>query len=239
MIEFLREKGQGTPVVFLHGWLGSKDFWNYLDPDFKNSKIFCEQRCSSSSVEEFDMETLVEGLEELLEELGIEKPILVGHSMGGMVALKYSTRNPVSGLFLLATSASTPEPENKSVKYFLENFGELSRAEWAEEIVNNYVGSGSKKMREMTRKELMKANEEPIIHGLEVMKDYDVREEIDEVPAVVVAGKRDGAITMEKSREVAELLDCELKKIDTTHQMLPEEPEKISEMIEDFIRNIS
>lgn len=239
MIDYIREEGNGEPVVFLHGWLGSRKFWDYLDLDFDNPKIFVEQRCSGSYREKFDMETLVEDLEELLEELGIAEPILVGHSMGGMVALKYSTRNPVSGLFLLASTASTPEPENRSVKYFLEKFDELSRDEWAEEIVNNYVGSGSQAMREMTRKELMKANEEPIIHGLETMINYDVREEIDEVPAVVVAGERDGAITLEKSRELAELLDCELKKIDTTHQMLPEEPEKISEMIEDFIRNIS
>jgi pimeloyl-ACP methyl ester carboxylesterase len=239
MIDYIREEGNGEPVVFLHGWLGSRKFWDYLSLDFENPKILVKQRCSGSSREKFDMETLVEDLEKLLEELEIENPVLIGHSMGGMVALKYSTRNPVSGLFLLATSASTPEPENKSVKYFLEKFDELSRAEWAEEIVNNYVGSGSKKMREMTRKELLKANEEPIIYGLETMIDYDIREEIGKFPAVVVAGEKDGAITMEKSTELAELLDCELKKVDTTHQMLPEEPEKISEMIDDFIEENS
>lgn len=239
MIDYTREKGKGETVVFLHGWLGSKEFWNYLDLDFDNPKIFIGQKCSGSSREKFDIETLTKDLEALLEELEIENPILIGHSMGGMVALKYSTRKPVSGLFLLATSASKPEPENKTVEYFLQKFGDLSRDKWAEEIVNNYVGSGSNKMREMTRKELMKANEEPIIHGLEAMKDYDVRNEVEKVPAILVAGERDQAITTEKTRELAEILDCELAEIDTTHQMLPEDPENISEMIKKFIRNIS
>ena len=202
--------------------------------------MFYDQRCHGNSENgKFTMSSLAEDLHSLIEHLELEDPVLVGHSMGGMTALQYAAEyDNFSGLVLLATSASTPDPENESVKYFLEKFDELSKEEWAEKITENYVADSERQeIKDMTRKELRKADERPIRYGLEAMIEYNVTDKLEnfDKPAVVVAGEKDGAITREKSEEAAELLDCKLKVLQTSHQMLPEKPEKVARIIEKVV----
>jgi len=235
-------EGNNRPVVFIHGWLGSRNFWKLITPYLKleNKLVFYDQRChGDSDCSRFDIESLADDLHNLIKELELEEPVLVGHSMGGMTALQYATKyDNLSGLCLLGTSASTPDPENKSVKYFLDKFDELSRDKWAEKIADNYVSkTENEKIKEMTRNELKSADEEPIRYGLEAMVNYDIRDELKqlEIPAKVVAAEHDDAITIKKSRELVDLLDCELETVNTSHQMLPERPEKIADIISDFV----
>lgn len=237
------QDGSEKTVIFIHGWLGSRNFWKLITPhlDLDNTMVFYDQRChGDSDCSEFNIESLSNDLNELINELELEDPIIVGHSMGGMTALKYGTKyDNLSGLCLLGTSASTPDPEKKSVKYFLDRFDEVDREEWAEKITENYVGqSENEEIKEMTRSELKQADEKPIKYGLEAMIDYDVRNQLNnlDIPALVIAAENDGAITMEKSRDLAELLDCKLIKVDTSHQMLPEKPKRIAKLISDFVK---
>ncbi|WP_414837938.1 alpha/beta fold hydrolase [Candidatus Nanosalina sp. VS9-1] len=239
-IDYSFREGEGRPIVFIHGWLGSKDFWKLLMPYLETERpvLTYNQRCHSKSTEEdFTVKDMAEDLDELLEALDIVDPILVGHSMGGMTALKYATLyENFSGLVLLGTCADTPDPENRSVSYFLEQFEEIPRREWAEKIADNYIQGRNDKIRDMTVKELMKADKRPVKAGLEAMMSYDVRKDLEEVDtqALVIAGEKDGAITMEKSKNLADLLDCRLETVDTTHQMLPERPEEIAGLIDNF-----
>lgn len=241
-LEYRIEEGDERPVVFIHGWLGSKEFWKLITPylEGENEKTFYDQRCHGNSENgKFTMSSLAEDLRSLIEHLGLEDPVLVGHSMGGMTALQYAAQyDNFYSLVLLATSASTPDPENESVRYFLEKFDELSKGEWAEEITRNYVADSERqKIKDMTRKELRKADEKSIRYGLKAMMEYDVTAEFEDFdkPAVVVAGQKDGAITREKSEEAAELLNCELKVLETSHQMLPEKPEKVAEIVQNVV----
>ena len=241
-IDYELETGHGKTVIFIHGWLGSKEFWEHITTrlELENPFLTYDQRCHAQSNQEYTIEQLAEDLNQLIEELELENPVLVGHSMGGMTALKYASQyDNLSGLCLLGTCASTPKPENKSVKYFLEEFDNLDREEWAAKIADNYVSRpDNENIREMTRKELEAADEEPIKYGLRAMMQYDVRDELGnlETSALVVAAEHDGAITLEKSEELAELLDCGLRKVDTSHQMLPEAPEKIAGLISEFVK---
>lgn len=239
-IEYRFEDGKGRPVVFVHGWLGSKEFWELITPYMDSDRpiLFYDQRCHGGSKDlKFSIEDLANDLHLMIEELELDDPLLVGHSMGGMTVLTYATvYDNFSGLCLLASCADTPEPENRSVKYFLKKLDEISREEWAEKITDNYILGEKKEIREMTKQELTQADEKPVKQGLKAMIDYDVKEELEglEVEALVVAGSLDGAITAEKTEELAELLDCRLEVLEATHQMLPEKPEKIAELIEEF-----
>ncbi|QGA80901.1 alpha/beta fold hydrolase [Candidatus Nanohalobium constans] len=245
-LEYGIEQGNGKPIIFIHGWLGSKKFWKLITPylDLDNPVIRYDQRChGGSGCKPFTIRELAKDLNEMIEELELDNPILVGHSMGGMTALQYAAEyENFSGLVLLATSADTPDPENKSVEYFLEQYNELEKSEWAEEITENYVAESEKpEIREMTRRELQKADDRPIRNGLKAMIEYDVTEQLGDVekPAAVVAAEKDGAITQDKSEQVAELLDCELKTLNTSHQMLPEKPEKVAGIIDSFVKSVS
>jgi len=201
--------------------------------------LFYDQRChGDSKCEEFDFNGLADDLRNLLEHYEIKNPILVGHSMGGMVALTYFVRGTdISGLFLIGTSASTPEPEKGSPKYFLNQFGEMNRSKWSKEVVENYVGDQKTKSGKLAYEELLEAEETEIKCGLRSMIEYNITEQLKNADpeAVVICGERDGAITIEKSLELANLLNCEIIETDSSHLITFENPEIISERIRSFV----
>ncbi len=128
------ERGKGRPIVLLHGVTLSADIWalqmRELSEDFR--VIALDQRGHGLSVpgtERFGKETyeiknkessigspvtyrMAMDLKSVLEELDLRDVILVGHSMGGMVAMEYSVNlasntpdEKVSALALTSTAA--------------------------------------------------------------------------------------------------------------------------------------
>lgn len=239
-------EGSGAPLVFIHGWLGSKEDWqkvrHYLDLD--NPMLFYDQRChGDSGCKEFDFNDLADDLDRLIEKYSLENPVLVGHSMGGMVALTYFVRhtvgqNQVSGLVLIGTSASTPEPENGSPKYFLDNFGRIDRREWAREITENYVGD-NKELGKIAYQELLNANDTAVISGLESMINYNLVEELshETTDAVIISGSEDGAITTKKIDELVNCLNAELVEIESTHLITGQRPKAVANAIHNFMKD--
>jgi pimeloyl-ACP methyl ester carboxylesterase len=91
--------GHGRPVVFLHGWLGSWRYWfptmERVAENFRTYSFdfwgFGESRRKSTyeSIQSYSDQVI-----RFLDELGIDRCLLVGHSMGGMVALKTAINHP-------------------------------------------------------------------------------------------------------------------------------------------------
>jgi pimeloyl-ACP methyl ester carboxylesterase len=91
--------GHGRPVVFLHGWLGSWRYWfptmERVAENFRTYSFdfwgFGESRRKSTyeSIQNYSDQVI-----RFLDELGIDRCLLVGHSMGGMVALKTAINHP-------------------------------------------------------------------------------------------------------------------------------------------------
>lgn len=237
--------GEGTPLVFIHGWLGSTESWSQVDDalDVQNPKLFYDQRChGDSECTRFEsFQELAADLERLIEELELDEPILIGHSMGGMAALTYATRTDnYTGMALFGSCASTPEPRIASPQFFLDKLAEMDRETWADMIAENYVpGDDHTELRKQAKQELLNADDDVLRHALAAMVIYDVSDQISAVtkPSLVIGGSNDAAITPRKSRELAELLGCELRMLDTTHLMLQEAPEQVVQELSRFLRN--
>ena len=91
--------GRGQPVILLHGWLGSWGYWLKTMESLKN-KYRCYaldfwgfgdsgKRRSSYHVTDF-----VNLVEQFMDRLGIESAPIVGHSMGGTVAILLALTKP-------------------------------------------------------------------------------------------------------------------------------------------------
>lgn len=91
--------GHGRPVLFLHGWMGSWRYWfptmEHVAEHFRTYSFdfwgFGESRRQSTqeSIQNYSDQVI-----RFLDELGIDRVLLVGHSMGGMVALKTAINHP-------------------------------------------------------------------------------------------------------------------------------------------------
>ncbi len=95
---FLRQYGQGFPVIILHGLFGMSDNWvsfgrrlsrdfNVIIPDLRN-----HGQSPHSPV--FDFPSMEQDILELLDERGIQEADLIGHSLGGKVAMLIAMNHP-------------------------------------------------------------------------------------------------------------------------------------------------
>jgi len=104
----------GAPIVLLHEGLGSVGLWRDFPTRLAQAtgrRLIAYSRLGSgrsqrrertSSPLRFHHDEALELLPELLSELAIYEPLLVGHSDGASIALIHAGRHPVSGLALMA-----------------------------------------------------------------------------------------------------------------------------------------
>lgn len=89
-----REMGEGKPLVILHGLFGFSDNWQTHAKKFADyfRVILVDLRNHGHSPwsDEFSYNLMAQDLHELIEELQLGSFLLLGHSMGGKVAMHYA-----------------------------------------------------------------------------------------------------------------------------------------------------
>lgn len=95
---FFQEYGSGQPLIILHGLLGSLDNWHTLSKTFASSfrvlAIDLRNHGRSPHADTFTYQAMAEDVLELLDAQHIESAHLLGHSMGGKVAMTLALSNP-------------------------------------------------------------------------------------------------------------------------------------------------
>jgi esterase len=96
-LEF-RKSGTGPSLVILHGLYGSGNNWFSIATELsRNFTVYLpDQRNHGNSPhnEEINYDVMTADLEVFFSDLNIEKAILIGHSMGGKVAMNFALKNP-------------------------------------------------------------------------------------------------------------------------------------------------
>ena len=104
-------QGQGFPILCLHGHPGMGSsmavFTQHLSHRYKTIAPDLRGYGNSQTAVDFDMTDHLIDLDALLERLNIEKYLVLGWSLGGILALELALRSPdrVSGLILVASAA--------------------------------------------------------------------------------------------------------------------------------------
>jgi len=89
--------GRGRPLIFLHGWVGS---WRYWIPNMQSASMSFRSYAidfwgfgdTGKNPSYYNLENQVNLLDQFLQELGIGKVALVGHGLGGVIALLYAAK---------------------------------------------------------------------------------------------------------------------------------------------------
>jgi pimeloyl-ACP methyl ester carboxylesterase len=111
---FYREYGKGQPLILLHGILGISDNWVTFARRISHLGFRClipDQRNHGHSPHHriLNYYALTDDLAEFISRHGLEDPIILGHSMGGKLAMRYTLENPakVDKLIVVDTSLRT------------------------------------------------------------------------------------------------------------------------------------
>ncbi len=83
--------GEGVPVVFLHGFLEDNKMWNDILPKLPQIKAICIELPGHGSSPllpgKLELSSMAKGIKKTLTSLNIDTFSIVGHSLGGYVAL--------------------------------------------------------------------------------------------------------------------------------------------------------
>ena len=200
--------GKGSAIVFLHGFLENSTMWqSIVEVLSKKNRVICIDLLGHGETENsgyvYTMNEQAEVVKTVLDSLKLRKYILIGHSMGGYVALAFAKIYPknVKGL-CLQNSTALPDTEEKKInrsrgieavkqnhRTFIRIaipllFSEDNRTIFTQEI------------KEVTN-EALKMSPQGIIASLEGMK---VRENLSSIyntatyPILMIIGKQDPAL---------------------------------------------
>jgi len=115
---YYSDKGKGTPVVLLHGYLESSEVWNgfgeKLTAKFRVISVDLPGHGLSDNYGgKHTMEFMAKVIKELLGNLSMERVFMTGHSLGGYVALAFLDMFPdsLSGYCLFHSHPLPDTPE--------------------------------------------------------------------------------------------------------------------------------
>lgn len=252
MLHFF-EKGQGPALLFLHGFCESGEMWRHLAdslstqyrvlcpdlPGFGSSQITHPITC---------LEDVAEQLEEWMDAHQIKDPIVLGHSLGGYVALALLERmgDRIKAIGLLHSTAFGDDEEKKEMRNrtltFLKKHG-------AAKFVTSFVPQLFPEHRRIELAEAMaQAVEDGKRSSLEGLLAYTVamRDRKDRLavleqfvgPKLLLAGTLDGAVKIDASRAQQGAFTHYIELEGVGHLGMVEEKEKTLAVLQNFVAEV-
>lgn len=224
--------GEGKDILLLHGWgqniemmrpIGDnlKDKYRITIIDFPG---FGESDEPNTS---WTIGDYVEMLEQLVEKLKIETPIIIGHSFGGRVAIKYSSRNKINKLILFgAPCIRNGEVLTLKVK-ILKKLKKLPGMNNLGEKMKKYIGSRDYKAASpIMRQTLVNTVNEDL---------SEFAKKIDE-EALLIWGEDDTEAPLNDARELEKIMkDAALIVLPGTHYAYLENLGQVINIINAFL----
>jgi 3-oxoadipate enol-lactonase len=217
--------GTEVAVVLIHGLGGSPDDW------VAQLQVVADIRCvvpdlrgfgeSAAAPGPFTVERYAEDLTRLLDHLELGVVDLVGHSMGGAVALQMTLDHPdrVRGLMLVNSLADfRVRGIGRWIEYGLRRFvialfgrGVLARLL----LRRNYPRADQAEIREMLAARPLSGRTEVYLNAMRALIDWSVSERLHEVkvPTTVVSGELDLTPVSEKAELAERIPNAELEVV--------------------------
>ncbi|AZV55601.1 alpha/beta hydrolase [Clostridium sp. AWRP] len=252
------ESGKGKKaIVFIHGMLCSKDFFQkqisfFKDKDYHAVAVDLRGHGDSDKpLEGYTVKTYASDVHELIQKLNLEKPILVGWSMGSMVIWDYFDMFPgeVGGLVCVDQSPSDfAWPNWKFGVMTTNDLKEISevtqtnREPFYKELIGLMLHAPSKEDSEFFLSQLMKIP--PVIAEAIVLNQtyQDYRETIKNinVPTFVAFGEDPKLNPPEAGMWIKDnIKDSKIKIFkNSSHCPFWEEPDEFNKAVKDFADSI-
>ncbi len=243
--------GRGKPVILLHGWLGSWGLWQetmaYLGAFYRTYALdFWGFGESGKKRETYAVHDFVDLVDQFMEQLGIARAPLVGHSMGGTVslsvAIKYPSRvskvvtagSPIVGSSLaplLKLSGYRP------IAFLLFNMMGPFRA-FMKYFYSRQICTDPR-FPDMMDRDLSRTTVESFLLSIASLRRTDLRPSLSQVrvPALGFFGDKDKIVHPQQWKPMqAGIPHVQIERFSRAgHFMMLEEPNEFSRKLKDFL----
>ena len=251
-----RQAGQGQDLVFLHGLAGNSRTWELQFKRFADQyrvTAWDAPGYGTSDLVDLDIKAYSDVLDLFTTKIGIKKFVLIGHSMGGIVAGNFAGHYPdrINGLVLSCTLLGRKQAKGSALgeKYIvrLNQLDELSPLEYGRaraqtmtapgcdsEIIEHFASIASETRREgllAAMRIISEANNEPIFCHLNM-------------PVLVLAGELDKTVTKDLTETMITAIPDSVPAFTVNylpgvaHAPYMEDPEAYNSVLNTFFANL-
>ena len=150
------EKTDRQPMIFLHGLTGNvyqlQHYYNHFKDRFRCIALDFRGRGNSGKAEDnSSLEQHALDIIDMIDQMKLSSPILVGYSMGAFVAALVSTKVACKALVLLDGVATMDDHQDQIVRPTFPRLSNryTSKQEYVETVLNNYSNMGIHKTDEL------------------------------------------------------------------------------------------
>jgi len=141
-------EGEGKPLLILHGYLGMSDNWKtlagqFVSEGFQTHALDLRNHGRSFHSDEFTYNAMVQDILEYCKENNLEKTSILGHSMGGKVAMFFATKYPemVDKLIIADIGPKYYKPHHQDIMAGLNavDFSKKPERSEVDELISQHV----------------------------------------------------------------------------------------------------
>ena len=248
---FYTDSGKGPAVVLIHGFLENTTMWNVIIPELsKRNRVIAIDLLGHGKSDcigyTHSMELFAETLEAVLKKVRIRKCVLVGHSLGGYVALAFAEKHPkrVKGLCLMNSTSNEDTADRKLLrtranKMVHKNFSNLVRMSFTN-LFSEESRTVFKDQMKNALSEAMQTSIQGYIAGQEGMKLRPNRNHVlaeNSFKKLIIMGKKDAVLDYKTSLEEVEKTNSKHVVFPQGHMSHIENLEKLVLILKDFLKS--
>ncbi len=230
--------GDGRNVVLLHCWAGSKEYWKWtvqaLIPHFRVYALDLKGFGDSDKPKDgYTMDDYSRLVAEFMDTLGIDSAILVGHSLGGKIAVNFAEQHPdrMESLVLVGT------PVNKvSLGLRVFTWPIIGKPwYWIVKRIGKYTLQTQEAKRAWLKPTINSA-----VRSMKAFSGTDLSGKLSRIrmPTLVVIGDKDRSSAAKQAsvfvRELENVKLCVVKH--AAHSPMCENPAAFNRLLVDFLR---
>jgi len=248
--------GRGQPIILLHGWINSWDVWRDLMIALAKTgqyRVYAldfwgfgdSAKISQSQTPTFHIDSYVEMVHQFMNSLGIQQAPMLGHSLGGTVALQMSLTYPERVEKVAVVGAPIV---GSSLNPFLQlaGYGSIAKLIWRypillHSIMRLLLAKDSKKVRGMIFRDVQRTTIESFFRSIGDLRDTDLTNKLPtlSLPTLGIYGLKDNIV----SPSNADLLMAGVEKATVSmlshsrHFPMSDEPEAFLEIVNLFLKD--
>ena len=210
---FHKDWGDGAPILFVHAWSMSSDFWEYQMAPLASQGFRCiafDRRGNGRSEDNgrgYSLDALADDLAGVIEQLDLSDITLVGHSLGASEVVRYLTRHGsgrvrravlvAGGTPPLVKSADNPDGIDKAMFDAIRDALLADRGKWLRDnAAPFFTPDTSAAMQDWTMAMMMQASLRAMVETVYLSSTTDLRRDLAriDVPVLVIHGTADQSI---------------------------------------------
>lgn len=245
-------EGSGEALVFIHGLSDSLLYWEFLVANLKNDYQIIRMDLrghgeSELGSDEITLDTYVDDLKCLLDDLNVSNVNLIGFSLGGAIAIEFTVKYPdiVDSLVLMSSFYKVDQYSTDILNQFRDalsnGFEDFYDVILPMVLCPEVIDANKEDLMMLRDVASQAANTEAYIKAVDVCSGLNLEDDLSkiDVPTLVLVGKYDDISLLDTQKELKNSIEnSELIVFDDVkHNLLVgKNNEKILEILNDFYK---